>query len=181
MFYTNEVTNNRIEQFTKSSNMASILGWTIEIDESSVEYGYDNGLYMQGYAPVQPLEEAQANKLTEINTAYTESVSIAKVGVPEDEIQTWDIQKLEAQAWELYGKDTEYSTPFISGLLVTRNIERELRGLDLLTIDELRQKVLDKVYAYQELVSTMTGKRQGIEDSIYACESVECVNALAWE
>lgn len=147
--------------------------------ETWFAFDTSNFVSFDDYVPPS-LEEVKTSKLEEINTAYTESVSIAKIGVPEDEIQTWDIQKLEAQAWESANKATDFSTPFISGLLVTRNIEREARGLLPLTIDELRQKTLDKVYAYQDLVSAMTGKRQGLEDSIEVCETVECVKALSW-
>ncbi len=124
--------------------------------------------------PTLTLEEAQQTKLEEINAAYTQAVAVTKIGVPTDEIYTWDIQKLEAEAWQ---KDNTAPTPFIDGLAAGRGMEREL----------LLEKVLAKVTTYRALTSALTGKRQGLEDAIFAItqqedetEAVARVQAIVW-
>lgn len=140
-------------------------GYSQELFE--VEQAYNGKYYLLGHAPTQPLGEIKTNKLTEINTAYTNAVSVARVGVPEDEVLTWDIQKLEAQAWSV---DSTVSTPFVDGLALGRDMDRV----------ELLEKILVKVEAYQALVSYATGVRQRLEDAINSAEMVEEVNAIAW-
>lgn len=145
-------------------------GYSVELFE--VEIGYDNNYYLQGYALNQPFEELKANKLTEINNSYTTEANVVRATTPEDEVLTWDIQKLEAQAWEL---DNTVATPFCTTLAEAREMDREV----------LLNKVLEKVYGYQTLMAGLTGKRQKIEDQLDAIiddteENRAIIEGLSW-
>lgn len=142
------------------------------IDYVEVEQGYDGKFYLSGYALNQPFEELKANKLTEINNSYTTEANVVRATTPEDEVLTWDIQKLEAQAWEL---DNTVATPFCTTLAEAREMDREV----------LLNKVLEKVYGYQTLMAGLTGKRQKIEDQLDAIiddteENRAIIEGLSW-
>ena len=47
-------------------------------EDSQIEQSYDGNWYLSGHAPVQPLEEARAAKLAEINAAFTTASETAR-------------------------------------------------------------------------------------------------------
>ncbi len=133
----------------------------------------DKGDYLETVEIVIDFNTLKSNKLTEINSAYTTEAEKIRINVPEDEIKTWDIQKLEAQAWEL---DSTVETPFCTGLAEAREMDREV----------LLNKVLTKVYNYQTVMAGLTGKRQKLEDQLDAItedteENRAIIEAMTWE
>lgn len=113
------------------------------------------------------LEEAQQSQLETINSAYESTVAVAKVNTPDGEVLTWDIQKIEAEDW---AADNSAETPFIDGIATGRGMDRVV----------LIEKVLAKAEAYRDLVSVQTGIRQGLEDAIFAAETVDAARAIVW-
>lgn len=49
MYYTNKITNHKLGSYTDDSNIASMLGFNIEIEE--IEISQDGFAYERGYAP----------------------------------------------------------------------------------------------------------------------------------
>lgn len=119
-------------------------------------------------APTPPtLEQAKATKLLEINSIYEDRAQLVRIGVPENEVLTWDIQKLEAEAWQI---NSAASTPLIDELARSREMDRVV----------LLGKVLEKVTAYRVYIGGLTGVRQRLEDLISVATTVEQVEAITW-
>ncbi len=124
--------------------------------------------FVQGFVVRErDVSQARKNALERVNATYTALVASAKEGVPEDEVLTWDIQKLEAEAWE---KDNTTPTPGVDRLAEGRGMDREV----------LLGKILEKVRAYRESVFLATGVRQKLEDAILAAQSTAEVRAISW-
>lgn len=103
----------------------------------------------------------KANKI--INTL---SGICSKEGVqiiPDFEISTWGIQANEANGWNI---DKTFATPSIDSIYHNRNLSNS-------TIDEFRQKVYDKASAYTNMIFSITGQRQKLEDLLNATPDEE--------
>ena len=128
-----------------------------------------DGRYIQKFNTVElDLEICKKNKLEEINTAYTGKAELAKVGTPNDEVLTWDIQKLECEA---YAKDNSSPTPSIDILATYRGLERT----------ELINKVLTKVEQYKQYIFALTGLRQKYEDMITNATTFKELIKVEWQ
>ena len=128
-----------------------------------------NGRYIQKFNTVElDLEICKKSKLEEINTTYTEKANLAKVGTPEDEVLTWDIQKLEAEAYQISASNP---TPSIDILAINRGMDRV----------ELINKILVKVETYKQYIFALTGKRQKYEEEIAKATSFEELMEIKWE
>ena len=184
MYYTDRINEQgQLGSFTESKEVAISLGW-IAVDKQTyaesfvapatsiaiadTEKCYDGTTYRKGMAPKQPLAEAKAVKLHEINSAYTEKADLAKTNTPNDEVLTWDIQKLEAEA---YQTNASNPTPSIDILATSRGMDRV----------ELINKILKKVEAYKQYIFALTGKRQKYEDEIVKATSLEMLAKINWE
>lgn len=138
--------------------------------EKPVVRGWDGALYFEGEEPQQPeptINELRAAKIQSINDTYEQQARLVRVDVPENEVLTWDIQKLEAEAWQI---NPEVTTPFINALAEARQIDRAI----------LLEKVLEKVTAYRNYIGGLTGTRQRLEDLVNAATTKEELEAIVW-
>lgn len=120
------------------------------------------------YFTIEPeLEEIKAAKLKEINDVYENKSKMVKEDTPQEEVLTWDIQKIEAEGFE---KDNSYQTSFIDGIALHRNIDRR----------ELIDKILQKVRNFNNYMAEMTGVRQFYEDQIKYAKTIEEVENIRW-
>jgi hypothetical protein len=87
-------------------------------------------------------------------THYSDRALLSlKAGYPEQETETWNLQKTEAEAWQV---DNRVATPVLAAIA-------ERRGLAL---SDLVTRVLDKSNQYAALVGLVLGDRQAAEDNI---------------
>ncbi|MDY0164507.1 hypothetical protein [Desulfobotulus sp.] len=80
---------------------------------------------------------------------------------------SWDKQEAEARA---YLADSSSPTPLLSGIAAARN----------LTVEDLAQRVLAKVAAYEVAAGQILGEQQRCEDSIKKATSIEAVQTVAF-
>ena len=135
-------------------------------EDSQIEQSYDGNWYLSGHAPVQPLEEARAAKLAEINAACDAILNAAVQTYPDSEVLTFDQQTAEAKAYLASG--TASDAPLLSALSTRRGIE----------FGDLVNRVMAKHNAFSVLSGAVIGQRQEIEDKLNACETTEEVNAI---
>ena len=87
-------------------------------------------------------------------------------GVSKAEKDSWTVQREEAKKWEL---DNTAVTPVLSQLA-------ELRGI---TRDQMAEKVLDKVSAYDQAIVDLLKRQQGIELKIKNAETLKELHMIA--
>ena len=133
--------------------------------DDEVEQGFDGNWYEKGHAPKQPLDEAKAAKLAEINTACDNILNAATATYPASEVLTFDQQTIEAQA---YQAENNAKVPLLSALAASRKIP----------LPELVQRVLAKHDAFSALSGMIIGQRQALEDRLNSCETINEVNAI---
>ena len=136
---------------------------TYQNDE--VEQGYDGNWYKKGFAPKQPLEEAKALKLAEINAACDSILKTAVKTYPDTEVMTFDQQVKEAEA---YIADPSSPVSLLVSLASARGIE----------LADLVERVMAKHQSYSLLSGAVIGQRQALEDRLNACETIDDVNAI---
>lgn len=100
------------------------------------------------------------------NQAYEDALSMMTRDYPASEIQTWERQRAEVLAWNA---DPLAATPWI-------DIAASSRGLDR---DEYLARTLAKVQAFAAASAWLTGRRQGIDDSIRAAMTLEQVSSVS--
>lgn len=115
----------------------------------------------------------KSDKLREINADFEASITATKNGYPLSEMLTWDKQEREARA---YLADSTARTPFIDALCAERLIPK----------DSLVTRIMVKVEAAEAAVGTNTGKRQRLEDQLYAIadtdpDAREKIAAITWD
>lgn len=115
----------------------------------------------------EKLLQAKQARMAALNATASNQLDHIRNAYPQFEIDTWSDQKAEAQA---YTDDPSVETPMLSGIA-------SARGLGL---EELVQRVLNKVDNYRDAVSEVTGKRQWCEDRVFEAETIEAVNAVEW-
>jgi len=89
------------------------------------------------------------------NTIHTfnETINSLKLNYTDNEISSWDQQKLEAEA---YVADNTVATPLLSKIATARGI----------TVDLLATNIMVKVGAFQDAFGTALGAKQKAEDAI---------------
>ena len=134
-------------------------------EDSEIEQGYDGAWYEKGHARQRPLEEARADKLTEINSACDAILNAATATYPETEVLTFDQQLIEAQA---YTADDTAAVPLLRALAAARGIE----------LDDLVQRVIAKSNAFTQLSGYIIGQRQALEDRLDTCTTADEIEAI---
>lgn len=114
---------------------------------------------------ISRLELAKASAIAANNAAYEQAIALMTSGYPPAEIQTWERQREEALAWE---EDPASPTPWI-------DLAAQARGLDR---DDYLARTLAKVSDFAWASAWLTGRRQGIDDTIRAAESAEDAQAV---
>ncbi|MDY0250691.1 MAG: hypothetical protein RBR45_11660 [Pseudomonas sp.] len=100
------------------------------------------------------------------NQAYENALSMMTSDYPPSEIQTWERQRAEVLAWNA---DPLAVTPWI-------DVAASARGLDR---NEYLSRTLVKVQAFAAASAWLTGRRQGIDDSIRAAMTLEQVSSVS--
>ena len=119
--------------------------------------------------PYEPtLEELKAAKLTEINAAYDDAVSLLVADYPSNELLTFDKQEAEARAWTA---DQSADTPLVDALALGRGMDKA----------ELVSRILAKADAFAVATGYLTGLRQKYEDRLGLAQSAEDVAAIVPE
>ena len=136
------------------------------VEVSDVEQGFDGAWYRKGKAPIQPIAEAKAAKLSEINSACDAILNQAVNSYPESEVLTFDQQVEEVKAYQASGNPAD--APLLSTLSSARGI----------TLDDLIQRVMAKRQAFSVLSGYVIGQRQALEDRLDECQTTEEVNAI---
>lgn len=160
------IQNNMYESVFDGTDIqyALLSGYTWE----EIEKGLDHNYYIPGFEPNLSFEELQNIKLQEINTRYSIEATLVKKDIPEEEVLSWDIQRLEAKSYRLNAQEP---TPFLDILASTRNVDK----------DWLVEKVLEKVQIYEQIIGYLTGKRQKYEDMIKLAKTEDDLNLIVWE
>lgn len=109
-----------------------------------------------------PVIDLVASKINEINNKCEGDIDALKAGYPDNEIQTWSKQELEARA---FNTDSSSHVPFITALATERGID----------VAELANRIIAKADAFAAVAAAAIGKRQRLEDELTAIVSA---NAL---
>ena len=124
----------------------------------------DDALYEQPIIP-PTFEEASEAKLREINAACNAAMKEYVKDYPELEINTFDEQLKEANA---YTADNTAETPILTIIARKREI----------TIDDLVQRVLAKADEFKAASASAIGQRQALNDQLMTATTVEEVEAI---
>lgn len=100
------------------------------------------------------------------NQAYEDALSKMTSDYPPSEIQTWERQRAEVIMWN---DDKSAVTPWIDVAAASRGLERT----------EYLARTLAKVQAFAVASAWLTGRRQGIDDSIRAASSLEQISSVS--
>lgn len=122
------------------------------------------------YTEIELSDRLQSRKsalLGEINDAYDASIYSLVSTYPDREIATFTKQEEEAVDWL---NDPTTPTPFIDGMLVTRDIEKA----------ELVRRILAKAEAFADASGQLTGKRQALEKEVENAKTLEELEAVQW-
>lgn len=114
------------------------------------------------------LDKAKANALARLNELAQQTV-VTRSGadsLPDFEVQSWSIQAAEARAWDA---DKSTATPVLDAIAAARGINS----------DDLKETVLRKCRAYDELVATVAGRRQAVQAQIEAAKSLDELNGVS--
>ena len=125
----------------------------------------------------EQLERRRADKLRDINDAYTTTAQPLVKEYPEVETKSWDQQKADAEAY-LAWHDTQQGEPpqmmVLDKILAGRNGEN---GTE--TLYELCLAVQRNAAAFAEF-QVLTGKRQRLAKAARAAETLEALEAVQW-
>lgn len=138
------------------------------------EYDEEAGDWVQTWELVQVDNDEAATRLERIrerllvaNNQRFEAASVALLeGYPPSEVNTWNIQRQEALAWEV---DNTVSTPWLDSVASARGIGRE----------DLLSRTLQKVKLFSIASAALVGRRQSIEDRLLSAKKPEDLHAVS--
>lgn len=110
---------------------------------------------------VQPFvfADALAEKRAEIDSKSSEALTSITSKYTREERDTWEIQKLEAEAWTA---DNQSPTPFIDSLVANRPSK---------TKPAMCARILEKSALYIDQSGAVIGKKQAFVDQLYALQA----------
>lgn len=117
------------------------------------------------------MNEAQINKLNEINVKYKEILDTLSSDSPAWETQSWEKQEMEAREY-LKLKTSSPNLETLCPLLLQIAKHREL------DFDLLVEKVIQKADLYWHLYGVLTGLRQNVEDRIKNANNDDELNGI---
>jgi len=127
-----------------------------------------------GYPDTRTLDDAKAQKLTEINESYQAQMAGTLSKYPNVETLTFDKQEREARAYQEWvdngSQGAAPSTPLVSNLAEGRQMSKE----------DLVPRIIAKADAFTEESGHATGKRQYLEDRINNATTITDVEAVNW-
>ena len=115
-------------------------------------------LHQQWQVEQKSVRQLADDLMQRINNASDRALASLKQGYPEQETETWNLQKAEALAWQA---DNAVATPTLSAIAERRAVP----------LSELVTRVLDKSNDYAQLVGLVLGDRQAAEDTIETLQS----------
>ncbi|MED5253076.1 MAG: hypothetical protein VX811_13720 [Pseudomonadota bacterium] len=125
----------------------------------------------------EQLEHRRADKLREINDAYTATAQPLVKEYPEVETKSWDQQKADAEAY-LAWHETQQGDPPI--MMVLDKILAGRNGDDgTETLHELCLAVQRNAAAFAEF-QVLTGKRQRLAKQVRDAGTLEALDAIRW-
>lgn len=116
--------------------------------------------------PPLTLAEAKTAKQAEIRDAHNAFLLERGVEYSDMERQTWDTQRLEAQALLA---DPQATAPLVRAIANARSME----------VLELAQRIQMNTQAWSVLAGHATGQRLAFQDALEACSTVEQVEAIS--
>ncbi len=117
----------------------------------------DNELHQQWQVEQKSVRQLADDLLARMTHYSDRALASLKAGYPEQETETWNLQKAEAEAWSA---DNSAAVPILTAIA-------ERRGMALA---DLVSRVLDKSNQYAALVGLVLGDRQAAEDTIEALQ-----------
>ncbi len=90
---------------------------------------------------------------TKVGTVFDSKVSLVTSGYTDKSIETWDLQRSEALA---YDADVNAPTPLVDSLAIARGITKE----------DLVGRILAKATAFAGVMGALLGNQQRIEDLV---------------
>lgn len=118
---------------------------------------------------VPTLEEAQATKKAEIKRRQTNELNVVVGETADFESASYTKQETEAKAWNA---DNSMATPFIDGLLVSRDLGE--------TKQELVNKIIAHADAYAQFYTKQLGKFQRLVKEVDNATTVTDVESIMW-
>lgn len=115
----------------------------------------------------EQFQAAQNDKIIALNqTAQTFIAQAAGTDkIPEFELQSWNLQAIEAKAW---AQNPKSPTPVLNEIAAARGVPA----------DVLKQAALRKTLAYEKLTAHVVGQRQALQTRIEAAKSLDELNAI---
>ncbi len=139
---------------------------TQTVAKRKAQRGEDGKLY-QVWEVSQKTAQLYGRDLLEVTTRDTNNaIAALKAGYPEQETETWTLQRIEAERWQA---DNNASVPTLVRIAERRGVPLNL----------LAAKILEKSQAYSVLLGMILGDRQAIEDVVLALEGSTPVDWIA--
>ena len=155
-------------------------------DYGSINYFVDDSLFTINDEPMTTAQQVEvgeyvdsfeipfawykAKKMAEINNAVTVDTNILSGDTLQHEMASWEKQEKEARA---YIADSLAPTPFISGLVVSRNIANE-------TVGVLASKIVVAADTYTAAYSAILGKHQSLVKATELATTVVDFEGIVW-
>lgn len=112
-------------------------------------------------------QAAQTVKINELNATAQNIINQAAGTdkVPGFELQSWNLQAIEAKAW---AQNPEVPTPILDKIALARGVPA----------DALKQAALRKTQQYEALTAFVVGQRQALQTRIEAAKTLDELSAI---
>lgn len=161
-------TNGQIEFITTDGGISTAPATALEV-QPYVEAWQAEKARLDAEAAIPPapltLVEAKAAKQAEIRDAHNAFLLKRGVEYSDMERQTWDTQRLEAQALLA---NPQAAAPLVRAIANARSME----------VLELAQRIQANAQIWSVLAGHATGQRLAFQDALEACTTVEQVEAI---
>ena len=161
-------TNGQIEFITTDSGISTAPATALEV-QPYVEAWQAEKARLDAEAAIPPapvtFAEAKAAKQAEIRDAHNAFLLERGVEYSNMERQTWDTQRLEAQALLA---DPQVAAPLVRAIANARNMD----------VLELAQRIQANAQIWSVLAGHATGQRLAFQDALEACTTVKQVEAI---
>ncbi|SSY80144.1 tail fiber assembly protein [Alysiella crassa] len=115
----------------------------------------------------ESFQAAKDKRVQELNTAAQNFIAQAAGTnkVPEFELQSWNLQAIEAKAW---AQNPEVPTPILDKIAAARGVPA----------DALKQAALRKTQQYEALTAFVVGQRQALQTQIEVAKTLDELSAI---
>lgn len=112
------------------------------------------------------LGEKKSRMLSHFNEVFNQLISQVKISYPPTEVESWAKQEKEARE---YLADNSSAATIVRAIALARGVPVQI----------LAQKIVDKADQYGQVVGTLIGTRQMLEDQIQAATE-ETIDSINW-